>query len=272
MTIDPYHITDQLEDAMLDVIVTRLEERGKHPFFEKMMHEYLEAMNIDSKDSVLDMGCGTGVAARAIARREGFSGSVVGIDLSSYLAQAAEGFASEEGLSDRTSFQVGDTRSLDIPDDRFDAIVAHTLVSHVDKPIKVVEEARRVVKPGGMVGIFDGDYASITFAQSDEEKGRQDDEALINAMITSPRVMRSMPRFIRDAGLELVASFPYVLTEVGTADFWVPAIESLRKLAPRSGAMTEDEAEAWADDQLKSSDEGIFFGSSNYYGYVARRP
>jgi ubiquinone/menaquinone biosynthesis C-methylase UbiE len=154
----------------------------------------------------------------------------------------------------------------------FEAVVAHTLVSHVDDPLAVVKEAARVVKPGGMVGIFDGDYASLTFTLADAEQTRKYDEALINAIVTSPRVMRYMPRLIREAGLEMVRVFSYVMAEVGKADFWLSGIESFQKLAPLSEAMTEEEAKQWFTALVKDSEEGVFFGASNYYGYVARRP
>ena len=68
-TIDVYRSTNELDDATLDVMVTRLESRGKHPRFVEMMRDYLDAMEIDSADSVLDLGGGTGVAARAIQAR-----------------------------------------------------------------------------------------------------------------------------------------------------------------------------------------------------------
>ena len=97
------------------------------------------------------------------------------------------------------------------------------------------------------MGIFDGDYASLTFSHADPAKGQVYDQALINAVVTSPRVMRQMPRLLREAGLELVVSLPYVLAEIGRADFWVSAhFESLiRKLLPTTGLMTEAEANTW---------------------------
>lgn len=36
--------------------------------------------------------------------------------------------------------------------------------------------------------------------------------------------------------------------------------------------MTDAEASTWANALRKDSDEGVFFGTSNYYGYVAKRP
>jgi ubiquinone/menaquinone biosynthesis C-methylase UbiE len=217
-SVDPYAMTDRLDDALIQVVVTRLEARGKHPLFAKMLQDYLDAMRIDMAKRVLDIGCGTGVAARAIARRRGFSGRVTGLDLSASLAVTARRLSAEEGVADRVEFRAGDTRSLDFEAGTFDAVVAHTLVSHVDNPSAVIREAARVVRAGGMVGIFDGDYASLTFGHADSAKGKAYDEALISAVVTSPRVMRQMPRLLRAAGLELVASFPYVVTEIGQAD------------------------------------------------------
>jgi SAM-dependent methyltransferase len=193
---DPYAVTGSLDDSLLQVIVTRLETRGRHAAFEKMLMDYLDAMLIDTATIVLDMGCGTGVAARAIARRRDFSGRVLGIDLSPTLAQTAARLAADEGLRDRAEFRAGDSRRLDLGDGVFDAVVAHTLLSHVDDPLAVVREAARLVRPGGVIGIFDGDYASMTFGHADPAKGKVYDEAIISGVVTSPRVMRQMPRLL----------------------------------------------------------------------------
>ena len=68
-TADPFSATDQLDAEMLQVIGARLEARGKHPRFAGMLQQYLDAMQIDAAGTVLDLGCGTGLAARVIARR-----------------------------------------------------------------------------------------------------------------------------------------------------------------------------------------------------------
>lgn len=271
-TRDPFGNTDKLDDKMLDVMAMRLEARGAHAFFKQVFDDYLGAMKIDAAGTVLDLGCGTGVAARAIARRPGFKGKVTGIDLSPYLTEQAQRLAAAEGLGGRVEFRAGDTRSLDLGDGAFDAVVAHTLLSHVDRPLAVLQEAARVVRPGGMIAIFDGDYASITFALEDAERTEAHDRKAIAGLITCPHVMRQMPRLLRQAGLELVKSFPYVIADIGKADFWMSAVEAFSKLIPKSGAMTEDEANRWLLSLKRASDEGVFFAASNYYAYVARKP
>src|SRR5260221_705533 len=97
-TVDIYAITDKLDDTLLKVLATRLEARGQHPRFQAMLTEYLDAMNIDVASTILDIGCGTGVAARAIARRKGFTGRVTGIDLSAGLVQIAERLSRTKGV------------------------------------------------------------------------------------------------------------------------------------------------------------------------------
>lgn len=271
-SIDPFGRTDKLDDSMLAALVARFEARGKNPRFAKMLADYLDAMSIDRTARVLDMGCGTGLAARAIARREDFSGHITGVDLSPYLVTAAKRLAGDERLAEHLNFLAGDVRTLNFADGSFDAVVAHTLLSHVEDPLAVLKEAARVVRPGGTIGVFDGDYASLTFDHPDPVKGKAYDEALISALVTNPRVMRQLPRFLQAAGLELVASASYVLSEIGKADFWASAIDAYRKLVAKAGAMTEAEANAWAAALHGDSDAGVFFGSSNYYSYVARRP
>jgi len=269
-TVDVYRVTDTLDEATLEALAQRLEARGKHPRFIEMMQQYLDAMEIDSAASVLDLGCGTGVASRAIARRKGFAGRVIGIDRSPHLSAAAARLAQEEGLAN-VEFRSGDSHSLGLADAAFDAVVAHTLLSHVEDELAVLKEVVRVVRPGGRVGIFDGDYASLTLAVDEPTKAKAMDEMIVDAQVTNPRIMRDMPRLLREAGLERIASFAHVVADIGTADFFAPALQALTRLLPTSGAMSESDARAWVDAMKKRSEEGTYFAASNFYSYVAVR-
>jgi SAM-dependent methyltransferase len=267
--VDPFRVTNKLDPSVLDVIVHRLEARGRHPFFAKPLADYLDRMAIDTKSDVLDLGCGTGIAARAIASRPGFKGSVLGIDLSDHLVRAATRLAASEGLSDRVRFTVGDSQSLDLPPASFDAVIAHTLVSHLDAPAMALAEMRRVLRPDGVIGIFDGDYASLTFELGDEQRSRQMDDTIISSLVTNPRILRQMPRLLKQAGFAVAAVMPSIITEAGTAEFWKGSIESYAALVPSAGLITHAEAAKYRDELMAISARGAFFGSCVYYAYVA---
>jgi len=84
-------------------------------------------------------------------------------------------------------------------------------------------------------------------------------------------VMRQMPQLLGEAGLKMTVSFGHVVADIGKADFFAPALQSFLKLLPRSGAMTETQARTWIAAMLERSEQGIFFGASNFYSYIARR-
>ena len=75
----------------------------------------------------------------------------------------------------RVTLGAADTRRLDFPSGEFDAVIAHTLISHVDDPLAVIR-AVRVMKPGGVFGMFDGDYASLTFGLADPTQAKTNDD------------------------------------------------------------------------------------------------
>ena len=221
--------------------------------------------------TVLDLGCGT-VVARAIAARDGFTGTVTGIDLSDDFIAAAETFAADDGVSDRVQFAVGDAHQLDFRAASFDTVVAHTLVSHVRDPLAVLAEAARVVRPGGYVAVFDGDYASLTFGCSDPRLGEAVEPALQATIMSSPRVMREIPRLLPKAGLRLIATQAHVYAEAGSSTFMLNLAETYAPLtAASTGQLSAAHVDAWLADQRRSASDGTFFAACNYYAYVARR-
>ena len=195
-------INDQ-DAATLERFIERLEYRGTDPTFTAYREAYLRRIDLPPGASVLDLGCGTGVVTRAIAARDGFTGTVTGIDQSPDFIAAARRLAAEDGVGDRVEFVVGDAHELDLPAASFDAVVAHTLVSHVRDPLAVLAQAARVVRPGGAVAIFDGDYASLTFGSSEPRLGAAMERAIQSTIMSAPRIMRELPRLLPQAGLRL---------------------------------------------------------------------
>ena len=271
-TRDIYQVSHELDDTTAQSVINRLEFRGTDLTFTQMRDAYLDKMPFPLNAHVLEIGCGTGVLARALVKRQGFTGRVLGVDQSPALLSAARQLASDEGVEHLVEFHAGDAHALDVADAHFDAVIAHTLVSHVRDPLAVVKEAARVVKPGGMVAIFDGDYASWTHGCSDSELGKAMENGIIATVVSHPRVMRDMPRLLRESGLELAETMPHVYAEVGTGVFFLSAAEAYGPLVTRAGLVPEARVNVWLAEQRRSAEDGTFFGASNYYAYLAIRP
>ena len=128
-----------------------------------------------------------------------------------------------------------------------------------------------MVRPGGTVAIFDADYASLTFGCSDPALGQAMENALQATIMSSPRVMRELPRLLQKAGLRLIATQAHVYAEAGSSSFMLGLAETYAPLAASTGLLPSAEVDAWLADQRRSSEEGTFFGACNYYASVARR-
>ena len=228
-------------------------------------------MDLPRAAEVLDIGCGTGVVARALASRDGFAGTVTGVDQSEDFIAVAKTLAANEGVGDRVQFAVGDAHKLDFPAASFDAAIAHTLISHVRDPVAVLEEAARVVRPGGFVAVFDGDYASLTFGGSDPHLGEVVEPALQAMIMSSPRVMRELSRLLPKAGLRLISMQANVYAEAGSSTFMLNLAETYGRLIASTGQLPAAQVDAWLADQRSAASEGTFFAACNYYAYVAQR-
>lgn len=89
---------------------------------------------------VLDVGAGAGAASRAVASA---GGRPVAVDTSLDMLRHEQ--------SQRPPAAVGDGRQLPFKDGAFDAAVIAFVLSHVPDPVKIMEEARRANRPGGMI-------------------------------------------------------------------------------------------------------------------------
>ena len=152
----------------------------------------------------------------------------------------------------------------------YDAVIAHTVISHVPDYNTFLSAVARSVASNGQVAIFDGDYASITLGAEKPEDGDVFAGAIINGKITNPTIMRQLPWLAGDAGLEIATSFSYLLSEIGAAQFFADMFPSLPVLLPKSGVADEATVQAWVDQQMRFSNAGRFFGAINFYTYLLR--
>jgi ubiquinone/menaquinone biosynthesis C-methylase UbiE len=107
---------------------------------------------------LLDCGCGPGSITVGLAAAVA-PGETIGLDLQPAQVERARLLAAEQSVSN-VRFDLGSVYELPFPDGSFDAAFAHNLLVHLADPLRAVREMRRVLRPGGVIGIADDDLGT----------------------------------------------------------------------------------------------------------------
>lgn len=110
--------------------------------------DWIDAQARLAGKTVLDVGCGGGILAEAMARR---GADVLGIDLSIKPLRVAQLHAMESGIDHLHYREVAvETLAAELPG-HFDAVTCMEMLEHVPDPASVVRACAALVKPGGWV-------------------------------------------------------------------------------------------------------------------------
>ncbi len=109
---------------------------------------------------VLDLGCGTGRFSLPMATRLGFN--VTGADSSAEMLAKAE----QKDSNSDVNWMLTDAGALTFPSGSFEVVFMSHLLHHVDSPLAVLKECRRVLFPSGVVLIR---YGSMDHIRNDVE-------------------------------------------------------------------------------------------------------
>jgi SAM-dependent methyltransferase len=103
---------------------------------------------------------------------------------------------------DNVRFTTGDVYALDLADDSFDVVHAHQVLQHLTEPVAALQEARRVLRPGGLLAVRDSDYAAFTWAPSDPRLTRWLDlyHQVVAVNGAEADAGRHLPAWVRAAG------------------------------------------------------------------------
>ena len=134
-------------------MVASLEGRGHTPGYLSAVGRLLDEAAIQPGESVLEVGCGTGVLCRWFAREKASNNPVTGMDVNAFFLREATEIAKREGLEEIVSFREGSAESLPFNNNSFDVVFSSTVIQRVNADL-MLPEMVRVTKPGGRVAVL----------------------------------------------------------------------------------------------------------------------
>jgi len=264
---DIYVTPDAIPAAVVEEIKHSLERRAATPQQRAALTSYLSDVDFPDGARVLDIGCGTGPQARTLATWPGVA-EVVGVDqLEPFLERARELAADIPNLS----FQHADARELPFEDARFDVVVLHTLLTHVPGPEHVLAEVSRVLKQGGTVAIYDGDFSTMSVATSDADPLQACINAFVEGNVHDKWLVRRLPEVLGEAGFAPQAARSHGHLETASPALTKGWTERGALYMYQWGRIDEAMRDALVAECRRRIEIGAFYGFMNYVSLIASK-
>ncbi len=147
------HVKSFSEDFYELPVLTLLFGNDQHPGGVALTRQLAGSALVGRGDRILDVACGRGESARELV--EHFGCHVVGIDYSKEKIQRATGLTEDVGLSNLVQFIQGDAERLPFANESFDVVTCECSLSIFPDPLLAITEMKRVLRPGGRLGVSD---------------------------------------------------------------------------------------------------------------------
>ena len=228
-----------------------------------------DSLGLGDGESALDVGCGTGGAARALTARFPGVGPVVGIDKSETMVAEARA-RTDADVGARVEFRVADAHDLPFPDASFDVVFSLRVFEIVGEPRRVLAEMARVLRPGGRLVVNGPDVDAWTIDASDREVTRK---VLHHAcdFETNGWVGRQLPAWCKEAGLTDIHVAPVGLCLTEFQPIYDLCLRAFAASATAAGVVTAEEVAAWVEDLKERDRAGLFFSSQMLFRVSARK-
>src|SRR5688572_4957001 len=244
-----------------------LEARAADPRQKEMLKSYLSEIAFPKDARALEIGCGTGAVTRTLANWPGVL-KAVGIDPSAtFVAKARE---LSKGVSN-LSFEIADGRSVSLDNASFDVVVVHTTLCHVPEPQKLLAQAHRVLKAGGWLAVFDGDYATATVAKGDFDPLEACIEAFRGGFVHDPWLIRRLPSLVAASGFSVQPTRSHGYVEAPEAGYLLTWVDRGADVLMQSGRIGSETAETLKAEARRRSKGKEWFGYIALASVLARK-
>lgn len=254
-------------DDVLATIAASMDKRAAEPAMQRIAARYLGRLDRRGGD-VLEIGCGNG-ASTALLLQHLAPARLVGIDPAPGLLGRA---SARHGRLPAVTFAVGDAVATGQPDAAFDVVVAHTVFSHLAAPEAALVEAFRVLRPGGRIAVFDGDYATNTVALFDGDPLQTAMGMVQRNLIHDPFIMRRLAGLARAAGFVVCGIEAHGYVQTDQPDYLLSLIARGAEAATRNGEIDRDLAAGLEREAARRVAEGTFYGAILFVSLIAEKP
>jgi arsenite methyltransferase len=254
-------------DAVVEQLAAAMELRAADPVQQGFVTDYLARLDLPDDATVVEIGCGTGAISRLIARESAVS-KVVGVDPSAGLIDRARELA---GGNPALEFHTADGAATPLGSASADAVVLHTVLSHAPDPAAFLDEAHRLLRSGGTVVVFDGDYATLTFDVGPNDPLGPCAAAFREAFINDPYVMRRAVQMLNRARFATAHVHSAGYVQIAAPDYLLGVLDRGADALAAAARIGADTATALKDEARRRIKAGTFFSSVSYLTIIARR-
>ena len=232
----------------------------------------LRALELRPGERVLDVGSGPGFLTADMAVAVGDSGRACGIDISEGMVSISRRRCSNLANVD---FRVGTATRLSFPDAGFDAAVSTQVYEYLsDSDVTTaLSELHRVLRPGGRAVVLDTDGDSLVWHSTDPARMRRVFEAW-SEHCADFHLPRSLSSRLTRTGFRIHRRdcLPLFNPNYDPSTYSYGLIDLIVAFVPGRQGLTQEEAEAWAEDLRRLGREGSYFFSLNRYLFLATKP
>jgi SAM-dependent methyltransferase len=262
-----FSAVDTMPDAM--ALITALDEQSALPAMQRLRAAAFEMLDIQRGRRVIDVGCGTGAVARAVAALVGTDGLVVGIEASRTMLDEAKRRASWTGVP--LELRHGDINHLDEVEGAFDAALCERVLQHVGQPERAMAELVRVTRPGGRVVVIDTDWGMHAVHGADPGLTARVLDAWRDNAATG-MCGRQLPALFADAGIRSPSIVAETMTSTDGGRPARPPFTTMAALAECTGAIKVGEGDVWLAQLAEAGQRGRFFWALTMFAVGGLRP
>lgn len=265
---DPYSDLGAQDTALQERIAAAMEARCLEPAQVAIRKAYLSDLKLPSDARALELGSGTGHVTKDLLDLAGAK-TAHGLEPSPVMVERAK---KSFGNDTRLSFDIGDAKDTGFDDASFDLVLMHTLLCHVPGPEAVVQEAFRILKPGGVLAICDGDYDTATAQIADFDPLDQLIRFMINQNVTNLWIMRQVSGILAKTGFQLGARKGHGYVAEAEATYFLTVIDRGADRMIEERVLFPETAEALKAEARRRVAEKTFFGFMSYVSQIATKP